>query len=81
MTEVKVVGGKLTVKKEPTAKGNTKPAKYPYPPAQFDALLKLAKQAGVEIGTSKAMKTKAVNSVTRALIDDFLATQNKPKTE
>lgn len=80
MTEVKIVGGKLTVKKEPTAKGNNKPAKYPYPQSQYDALLKLAKTAGLE-ANSKAQRTKAVNSVTRALIDDFIATQNKPKTE
>ena len=81
MTEVKIVGGKLTVNKTATTKGNGKPAKYPYPQNQFDALLSLAKKAGVEIGTSKAIKTKAVNAVTKALIEDFIAEQNKPKTE
>lgn len=81
MTEVKVVGGKLTVNKTATPKGNGKPAKYPYPTEQFDALLKLAKQAGVEIGTSKALKTKAVNAVTRAVLDEFITTQDKLKTE
>jgi len=80
MTEVKIVGGKLTVKKEPTVKGNNKPAKYPYPASQYEALLKLAKGAGIE-ANSKAQKTKAVNAVTRALIYDFIAMQNKPKTE
>lgn len=81
MTEVKIVGGKLTVKKEPTAKGNSKPAKYPYPQAQYQALLKLAKGAGVGIGSTKAAETKAVNAVTRAVLDDFLANQDKPKTQ
>lgn len=81
MTEVTITDGKLVVKKEPTTiKGNNKPAKYPYPQNQFDALLKLAKQAGIEAST-KASKTKAVNAVTRALIDDFIAKQDKPKTE
>ena len=80
MNEVKVVGGKLTVKKQPTTKGNNKPAKYPYPQAQYDALLKLAKGAGLEAGT-KARRTKAVNSVTRAIIDAFIVNENKPKTE
>lgn len=81
MTEVKVVNGKLVINKTAIAKANGKPAKYPYPSTQFDELLSLAKKAGVEIGSSKAMKTKAVNAVTRALIDDFIATQSKPKTE
>jgi len=80
MTEVKIVGGKLTVNKTATAKGNGKPAKYPYPQAQYDQLLKLAKTAGLE-ANSKAQKTKAVNSVTRAVLDEFIATQNKPKTQ
>ena len=80
MTEVKIVGGKLTVRKEPTAKSNGKPAKYPYPQNQYDALLKLAKGAGLEAGT-KAQRTKAVNSVTRAVLDEFITTQNKPKAE
>ena len=81
MTEVKIVGGKLVVNKTAIAKGNGKPAKYPYPQAQYDTLLKIAKSAGVEIGSSTAAKTKAVNAVTRALIEDFIATQSKPKTE
>lgn len=80
MTEVKIVDGKLTVKKEPIAKGNNKPAKYPYPQAQYDALLKLSKSAGLEAGT-KAQRTKAVNQVVNAIINAFLATQSKPKTE
>ena len=78
MTEVKIVGGKLTVKKQPTPKGNAKPAKYPYPQSQYDALLGLAKSAGLETGT-KAQRTKAVNAVTRAVVDEFIATQTKPK--
>lgn len=81
MTQVQIVGGKLVVKKEPTAKGNNKPAKYPYPQPQYDELLKLAKSSGIDIGSTPASKTKACNAVTRALIEDFIAQQNKPKTE
>ena len=81
MTEVKIVNGKLVANKTATAKGNGKPAKYPYPQAQFDELLKLAKGAGVEIGTSKASRTKAANTVTRAILEAFIVDQNKPKTE
>lgn len=80
MTEVKIVGGKLVVNKTAIAKGNNKPAKYPYPQGQYDQLLKLAKGAGLD-ANSKAQKTKAVNAVTRALIDEFIQQQNKPKTE
>lgn len=79
MTEVKIVGGKLTVKKEPAAKGN-KPSKYPYPQQQYDALLRLAKSAGLEAGT-KAQRTKAVNQITNAIITDFIASQDKPKAQ
>ena len=56
-------------------------AKYLYPQAQYQALLKLAKSVGVGIGSTKAAETKAVNSVTRAVLDEFIANQNKPKTE
>ena len=80
MTEIRLVQGKLVMKKEPVAKGNNKPAKYPYPQAQYDELLKLAKGAGLE-ANSKAQRTKAVNSVVRAVLEDFITTQNKPKTE
>ena len=80
MTHVEIVGGKLKVTK--TAKSNNgKPPKYPYPQAQYEALLKLAKASGVDTGSTKAGQTKAVNSVTKALIDDFIANQSKPKTE
>lgn len=78
MTEVKIVGGKLAIKKEPAIKGEGKPAKYSYSIEQFGALLKLAKDAGLEVST-KVQRTKSVNSVTRAIIDDFIATQAKPK--
>ena len=81
MTEVKIVGGKLAVSKNTTLKGNGKPTKYPYPATQYDALLKLAKSSGVDVGSTKAQNTKAVNAVTRAIVDDFIATQNKPKPE
>jgi len=81
MTEVKIVSGKITVNKTATTTKNGKPAKYAYPQSQFETLLKLAKQANVEFGDSKASKTKAVNSVTKALIEDFIATQNKPKEQ
>ena len=81
MTQLEIVGSKLKAKREPAVKGNGKPAKYPYSSTQFEALLKLAKGAGVEVGSSKAQKTKAVNSVTRAVLDEFIANQNKPKTE
>jgi len=81
MTEVKIVGGKLTVKKEPTAKMNGKPPKYPYPAEQYQSLLKIAKGAGVDAGSTKARQTKAVNLVVKAALDDFIASQGKPKTE
>lgn len=75
-----VKDGKLVPTKEP-AKPNGKPSKYPFPTSQYDALLKLAKAAGVDVGTSKAQNSKAVNAVTRAVLEDFIVTQNKPKTE
>lgn len=81
MNEVKLVNGKLVVSKETTTKGNGKPAKYPYPQSQFDSLLKLAKAAGVDVGSTKAANTKAVNAVCRAVLEGFIADQNKPKTE
>lgn len=80
MQEVSIVGGKVKVNKTATAQANGKPAKYPYPQAQYDQLLKLAKGAGLEAGT-KAQRTRAINSVTRAIIDAFLAEESKPKTE
>ena len=81
MTDVKIVGGKITVNKSTTTKGNGKPKKYPYPQAQYEALLKLAKQSGIDTGNSKPQNTKAVNAVTKALIEDFIANQSKPKSE
>ena len=80
MNNVIVKDGKLTATKEPVKK-NGKPAKYPYPTSQYDALLKLAKTAGVDVGTSKAQNSKAVNSVTRAILEEFISTQNKPTPE
>ena len=77
---VTIVNGKLTATKEET-KPNGKPSKYPYPSNQYDNLLKLAKSAGLDIGTTSASKTKAVNSVTRAILEDYIATHSKPKTE
>ena len=81
MTEVKIANGKLVVNKTATATANGKPAKYPYPTSQYEALAKLAKSAGIDIGSTSASKTKAANTVTRAIIDAFIADQNKPKTE
>lgn len=81
MNQFKIVGGKLVASKNTTPKGNAKPAKYAYPADQFDALLKLAKGAGAEIGSSKAVRTKIVNSLTRTVLNEFIATQNKPKSE
>jgi hypothetical protein len=79
MTRVELVGGKLKVTK--TAKDNGKPKKYPYPPNQYEALLKLAKGAGLDVESSKAAKTKAVNLVVKAALEDFIATQSKAKAE
>ena len=76
MTEVKIIGGKLTVSKNATSKGTAKPTKYPYPATQYDALLKLAKSSGVDVGSTKAQNTKAANAVTRAIIDDFIGHQH-----
>lgn len=80
MNSVKIVDGKIVPSKEPEKK-NGKPRKYPYPETQYDALLKIAKAAKIDIGTSKAQNSKAVNSVTRAVLEDFIATQTKPKAE
>jgi len=78
MTKVEIVGGKVKVTK--TAKSNSKPKKYPFSANQYDELLKLAKQSGIDVGD-----TKAVNAVVKAVIDDFLAQQQqqqtKPKTQ
>jgi hypothetical protein len=80
VTEVKIIGGRVVVNKT-SVKRNGKPPKYPYPIAQYDALLKVAKSAGVDIGSSKTQTTKTVNAITHAVIDDFIAAQNKPKVE
>ena len=83
MTEVKISNGKLVVNKSTTTKGN-KPPKYAYPPSQYEALLKLAKGAGLDVESNKAAKTKAVNLVVKAALDDFIAQQHqqqKPKPE
>jgi len=80
MTEVTIVNNKLKVNKTSTAT-NGKAKKYPYSTSQYDALVKLAKSAGIDTGSTKASSTKAANTVTRAIIDAFIAEQNKPKTE
>ena len=76
---VKVVNGKLVVDKTATTNGNGKAKKYPYSNDQYSELLNLAKKAGIDIGSTSASKTKAANTVTRAIIDSFIAEQNKPK--
>lgn len=78
---VKIVNGKLVVDKTATTNGNGKAKKYPYPNSQYDQLLKLAKTAGIDIGSTSASKTKAANTVTRAIIDAFIADTDKPKAE
>lgn len=78
MTSVTIKDGKLTASKEPEIK-NGKPRKYPYPETQYNQLLGIAKAAKIDIGSTSASKTKAVNSVTRAILENFIAEQNKPK--
>jgi hypothetical protein len=80
MTEVKIIAGKLTVNKTTTGKSG-KPAKFPFPVTQYDSLLQIAKKAGIATGTSRASQTKAVNLVVKAALDDFIASQSKPKAE
>jgi len=78
MNSVVIKDGKLLATKEPEVK-NGKPRKYPYTPEQYDSLLKIARAAKIDIGTSKTQNSKAVNSVTRAIIENFITEQNKPK--
>ena len=78
MTSVKIVDGRLVPSKEPEKK-NGKPRKYPYPAEQYDALLKIAKAAKIDIGTSKAQNTRAVNSVVNAVVNQFIEQQGQSK--
>ena len=80
MTQVKVVNGKLVVNKTATTEKKGRLVRYFYPPSQYDTLLKLSKTCGLETG-SKVKDHNAVRSITKALIDDFITNQSKPKTE
>lgn len=80
MTEVKVVNGKLVVKKTARNEKKGRLVRYFYPPSQYDALLKLSKTCGLDTG-SKVKDHNAVRSITQALIDDFITNQSKPKSQ
>ena len=79
MTRVEIHEGKVKVTK--TAKNNQKPKKFPYPDSLYDQLLKLAKQCGIDTGDTKAKNTAAVNALTKAVLEDFLISQAKPKAQ
>lgn len=77
--EIKLVDGKFVkTGKEARAKG-VKPPKYPYEAAQYEALLRIAKADGIDVGETKARNTAAVNTMTALIIDAFIAGRPKPK--
>ena len=75
--EIKLVDGKF-VKTGKTAKvEGEKPPKYRYPKYQYDAMLKIAKTDGLDIGETKAKNTQAANTMTGLVIDAFITDRSK----
>ena len=76
--EVKLVGGKFIKTGKAAKVAGVKPPKYPYQPAQYSELLKIAKADGLDIGETKARNTAAVNVMTGLIMDAFIADRARP---
>lgn len=71
--EVKLVGGKFVKTGKAAKVAGVKPPKFPYRSDQYEAMLKIAKADGLEIGDTKARNTATVNVLTGLVIDAFIA--------
>jgi len=78
MDEVKLVDGKFVKTGKAAKVAGTKPPKYPYPAEQYEALLKVAKADGIDIGDTKAKNTAAANVMTGLILSAFIADRAKP---
>ena len=76
--EVKLVDGKFVKTGKAAKVAGVKPPKYPYPANQYEALSKIAKADGLEVGDTRAKNTAAVNTMTGLIIDAFCADRTKP---
>lgn len=77
--QVKLVEGKFVKTGKKAEAEGVKPPKYRYPAYQYDALLKIAKTDGIDIGETKAKNTQAANIMTNLIIDAFVTDRSKAK--
>lgn len=75
--EVKLVDGKFVKTGKAAKVAGVKPPKYPYPAEQYEALLKIAKVDGIDIGDTKARNTAATNVLTGLILAAFIADRAK----
>lgn len=80
MEEVKLVSGKFVKTGKAAKVAGVKPPKFPYGAEQYNALLKIAKADGLEVGDTKARNTAAVNIMTGLIIDSFVADRARAKS-
>lgn len=78
MDEVKLVAGKFVKTGKAAKVAGVKPPKFPYRADQYDALLKVAKADGIDIGETKARNTAAVNVMTGLILDAFVSDRARP---
>jgi len=71
--EVKLVNGKFVKTGKAAKVAGVKPPKYPYPAYQYEALLKIAKSDGLDIGETKPKNTQAANTMAGLILDAFIA--------
>lgn len=77
MNEVKLVGNKFVKTGKAAKVAGVKPRKYPYSAYQYEAMLKIAKADGIDIGSTKAKNTAAVNTLTGLILDAFITDRAK----
>ena len=74
---VKLVGGKFVKTGKAEKVAGEKPPKFRYSAYQYQALLKIAKADGIDIGDTKGKATQAVNIMTGLVLDSFITDRSK----